>query len=308
MKSVIAVFIILSITLTTIPIADAQEIRIGSDATQRSVDVTIGADGSVHVAHTVIASSTPGQLTLINGTIENLVISDAAGNTQPATRISGSNDLLILPSGGNSVIEYDLKDVLLLKDGIWVWDFIYLKTTNFLLPKDVELFFVNDRAVYLGENKGFACHGCQMTLEYSLDQPSDIKKVSWEGHEFLVEIRAFDEIENFVFDQSAKQIAFGITGMTGDKGEDRSSKFLTAVIPLELLWGPYAVFLDEERIPHAEYANNGTHAWVNMHPDTAGEISIIGTTVIPEFPIIAPLAIGFLMIMMIPWIRRVSLR
>ena len=307
MKTAIVVFIILSITLTTMPMADAQEIQIGSDAKQKSIDVTIDTDGNVRVAHTVIASNTPGQLTLVNGTVENIVMSDAAGNTRPVTKISGSNGLLILPSSGNSVIEYDLKDVLLLKDGIWIWDFRYLETTNFFLPKGTELFFVNDRAVYLGDKKGFACHGCQMTLEYSLDQPSGMKKVSWEEHEFLVEIRTFKEIENFTFDQSAKQIAFDITGMN-DNGGDRGSKFLTAVIPLELLWGPYVVFLDEQRIPHTEYANNGTHAWVNMHPDTGGEISIIGTTVIPEFSIIAPLAIGFLMIMAIPWIRRFNLR
>ena len=307
MKSVIVVFIVISIVLATIPTVDAQEIKVGSDARQKPIDITIDVDGNVHVTHTVLASNAPSQLTLIDGTIENLSMSDDADNTQPVTKISGSNDVLILPSSSNSVIEYDLRDVLLLKDGIWTWDFLYLETTNFFLPKEVELFFVNERVVYLGEKKGFACHGCQMTLEYSLNQPSNMQKVSWEDHEFLVEIRAFKEIENFTFDQSAKQIAFDVIGMDGED-EGRDNKFLTAVIPLELLWEPYVIFLDEQRIPHTQYINNGTHVWVNMHPDTTGEISIIGTTVIPEFPIIAPLAIGFLMILMIPWVRRANLR
>ncbi len=307
MKLVIVVFIVISIILATIPTVGAQEIKVGSDAKQKPIDITIDVDGNIHVTHIVLASNAPSQLTLIDGTVENLIMSDEAGSTQPVTKISGSNDVLILPSGSNSVIEYDLKDVLLLKDGIWTWDFLYLETTNFFLPKEVELFFVNERGVYLGEKKGFACHGCQMTLEYSLNQPSNMQKVSWEDHEFLVEIRTFKEIESFTFDQSAKQIAFDVIGMD-DEDEDRNSKFLTAVIPLELLWEPYVVFLDEQRIPHTQYTNNGTHAWVNMHPDATGEISIIGTTVIPEFPIIAPLAIGFLMILVIPWIRRVNLR
>ena len=39
-----------------------------------------------------------------------------------------------------------------------------------------------------------------------------------------------------------------------------------------------------------------------------GKITIIGTTVVPEFPIIAPLAIGFLMIMMLPLVKKINLR
>lgn len=307
MKVEIIVFIAVSVILTTIPVANAQEIQIGSDAEQRSINVNINVDGDVHVTHVVSASNTPNQLKLIDGTVENLIMSDEAGNTQPVTRIAGSNNVLILPSISNSIIEYDLKDVLILKDDIFTWNFRYLETTNFFLPEGVGLFFVNDSAVYLGEKEGFACHGCQMILEYSLNQPSEMKRVSWEDQEFTVEIRTFKETENFMFDQSAKQIGFNIVGTDGQDG-DSSDKFLTAVIPLELLWGPYVVFLDDQRIPHTEYTNNGTHAWVNMRPDTTGEVVIVGTTVIPEFPIIAPLAIGFLMILAIPWIRRVNLR
>ena len=44
-----------------------------------------------------------------------------------------------------------------------------------------------------------------------------------------------------------------------------------------------------------------------MKPDSSGEISIIGTTVIPEFPIIAPLAIGFLIILAMPLMRKFNL-
>ena len=57
-----------------------------------------------------------------------------------------------------------------------------------------------------------------------------------------------------------------------------------------------------------KYINNGTHVWLNMKPETSGEITIIGTTVIPEFPIIAPLAIGFLMILVVPLMRKFNLR
>ncbi len=45
-----------------------------------------------------------------------------------------------------------------------------------------------------------------------------------------------------------------------------------------------------------------------MKTETSGEIIIIGTTVIPEFPIIAPLAVGFLMILVVPLIKKFNLR
>ena len=105
-------------------------------------------------------------------------------------------------------------------------------------------------------------------------------------------------IENFNFNQPAKEMSFKIND---------DNKFVTTVIPLELLWEPYAVFLDDEKIYFHQYINNGTHAWVNLRPDTTGEITIIGTTVVPEFPIIAPLAIGFLIILVVPLIRKFNL-
>ena len=105
-----------------------------------------------------------------------------------------------------------------------------------------------------------------------------------ENKEFFVEITTFANIENFNFNQPTKEIKFNV---------NESNQFITTIIPLELLWGPYAVFLDDKKILFQDYKNNGTHVWINMRPDTAGEISIIGTTVIPEFPIIAPWLLDF---------------
>ena len=75
-----------------------------------------------------------------------------------------------------------------------------------------------------------------------------------------------------------------------------------------MLWEPYSVFLDDDKIFFHKYINNGTHVWINMKTDSPGEITIIGTTVIPEFPIIAPLAVGFLMILAMPLMRKSNLR
>ena len=292
------IFIIILLILV-IPSATAQEVNIAEKANQKSVIVTINEAGDVHVMHIIDASNSPKQVELIDGEIQNLIITDEEGEEKMITKIGNNDAVMIFPSSGDSIIEYDLTDVLFLKDNLWTLDFLYLETTSFILPEKLDLIFVNDRPVYLGEKKGLACHGCQMVLEYAFDEPKNIIDVNWEDKEFFVEMRTFASIENFEFDQPAKEISFDVK---------ESNQYITTIIPLELLWGPYVVFLDDEKLLFQDYKNNGTHVWINMKPNTTGEISIIGTTVVPEFPIIAPLAIGFLMIMMVPLLRKFNLR
>jgi len=138
-----------------------------------------------------------------------------------------------------------------------------------------------------------------MVLEFSINEPKVFKNIKWEDKEFVVEIRSHSNIDNFIFDQPTKSIIFDIS---------KDTRYVTAIIPLELLWEPYLVSLDDEKIDQHKFNNNGTHVWLSMKPETTGEITIIGTTVIPEFPIIAPLTVGFLMILVVPLIRKFNLR
>ena len=138
-----------------------------------------------------------------------------------------------------------------------------------------------------------------MNLQYYSIVPKIIQEVEWEEDLFFVEIITDSEIGEFNFDQSSKSISFQVND---------ENKFITTIIPLELLWGPYVVFIDDEQIKYNKYTVNETHATLDIKPQTSGEITIIGTTVIPEFPIIAPLAIGFLMILVIPFMKKINLR
>lgn len=294
---IIIVFTIISLILV-IPPVNAQGIDIGEKAKQKLVEMTISKNGDIHVKHVVGSSKIPRQVDLIDGTIQNLTITDEDGKKQLPTMVGDGDAVLILPSSSDSTVEYQLEDTLLLKDNIWTLDFLYLETTNFIMPEEVDLVFVNDGPLYLDDKKGFSCHGCQVILEYSFDEPRIIKEVNWEDKKFLVEIRTFADIEKFGFSQSAKEISIEING---------NNQFVTTIVPLELLWGPYAVFLDDKKIGFQDYKNNGTHVWINMRPDVSGEITVIGTTVVPEFPIVAPLIIGFLIILIIPLIKRINL-
>ena len=291
-------FLVILLIIFVIPVADAQ-ISIGEKAKQESVEVIINSDGKIHVKHVVVSSSTPKQVDLIDGTVSNLLVTNEQGEEKQANIIGDNNALLILPSNRNSIIEYNLDHVLSQKDSLWTWSFKYLETTSFILPEEVDLLFVNERPIFLSEERGILCHGCQMLLEYSINEPKNIKQVNWEDKEFVVEVRTLAEIKNFDFNQPAKKISFKVND---------NNQFVTTIIPLELLWEPYSVFLNDEKILKHEFINNGTHVWLNIRPETSGEITIIGTTVIPEFPIIAPLAVGFLMILVVPLIRKFNLR
>ncbi|MEK0322308.1 MAG: hypothetical protein QQN42_00205 [Nitrosopumilus sp.] len=294
---VIGFLIILSI-IFIIPVADAQ-LSIGAKAVQKSVEVIINSNGEIHVKHVIISSNLPSQVDLIEGTVSNLVVTNEQGKEKEFIIVGDKNGVMIFSSQRNSIIEYNLDNVLSQKDNLWTWDFSYLETTSFIMPKEVDLVFVSGTPVFLGEKNGIACHGCQMVLEYPINELKNINQVNWKDKEFLVETRTSSEIENFDFNQPAKKISFKVND---------NNQFVTIIIPLELLWEPYSVFLNDDKILKREIMNNGTHVWLNIRPETSGEITIIGATVIPEFPIIAPLAIGFLMILVVPLMKKFNLR
>jgi len=297
MNSRIFGFLIVLALISIIPVANAQ-ISIGEKATQKSVEVIINSEGNVHVKHIVHSSNLPKDLELIYGTVSNVSVTDEQGKELPFTINNDNNMVLIQPSNEESTIEYDLEHVLVQTNNVWTWSFRYLETTSFILPEEIDLIFTNERPVFLDDRKGITCHGCQMILEYSINEPKVFENVTWEDKEFVVEIQSYSNISNFVFEQPTKSITFDIS---------KENQFVTTIIPLELLWKPYSVFLNNEKVFFHEYISNGTHVWLSMKPETVGEVSIIGTTVIPEFPIIAPLAIGFLMILIIPFTKKFNL-
>ncbi len=267
------VFLIIFSVLIIIPSANAQ-ISIG-EAKQKSVEVSINSTGEVHVTHVINKLDSPRQIDLIDGTISNLTVKDQEGNEKQSGMIGNNDTLMILPSNEEIIVEYDLADELILKDNVWTWDFLYLESTSFIFPDQVDLIFVNDRPAYLGEKNGIKCHGCQMVLEYSLDEPKLFENIKIQDKEFLIETRTWAKINQFSFDPTSEGISFEVTG---------ENNFVTTIIPVDLLSESYQVFLDGEKIIFHEFNNNGTHVWLNIRPQNSGEVLITGSLVadIPE--------------------------
>ncbi len=261
------------------------QVSFGTPAEHVSIRVTIEENGDVSVVHVVKKSNKNVQVEMLPGTIKNLQVVDGARN-EIQHAVAGQSIVTLFPTEVNFGVEYDLKDVLILKDGVWTWDFLYTGSKNgveFYFPDEVDLVFANDRPVRIASAEGMRCHGCDMFLEYVIDEPIILKEIEWEEQKFQVSIRTLDEIKSFNFDQPTRRLSFENT---------QEGRFITIFIPLELLWSPYDVYLEDRKILNHEYYQNDTHGWVNIKPKTVGTIEIIGISAIPEFSLLLPLVLG----------------
>ncbi len=244
---------------------------------------------------------------MVEGSISNLNVTDVEGNNVEfgTTGIKNLTGITIFSSQDDVIIEYDLQDVLNFEDGLWKWDYFNFETTKIIFPKDIDILFVNDRPVMLHDAQGITCYGrsqgviCDAFIEFIIDEPTINREIEWESKRFIVEVRTLTEISSFNFDQPTKRISF-------DVNED--NQLISLIIPLELLWSPYEVYLNEEKILKHEFFSNETHSWLNFRPENSGSIEIIGTTVVPEFPILAPLFIGISIVIALQLKNRLNLR
>ena len=259
---------------------------------QQIIKIIIDENGIAHVTHEVEGSvKTTQQVETVVGKMLNFSVVDRDGNDVQHLTLEKNPLAVVLPPSNRDMIfiRYDLSDVIVLKDGIWTWKWVGIEATNFYFPKNVDMIWINDRPIYIGE-KGIRQHGGAMTLEYVPDEPIISKKVVWEDKKFEVGIKTLTDIDVLEFNQLGKRITFNIP---------KNNSLVTVIIPLELLWEPYDVYLNSNQTLNSEFYNNGTHTWLGFRPDTSGTINIIGTTVVPEFPLFVPLVIGISIVLML---------
>lgn len=309
-QKIIPSFLILTLVVV-FPQANAQADSI-EQASQKLVEITIDLEGNVKVTHQINNSNQQKQLELVKGTVSNLEIINELGERKSVETDKETKSIIISPNQGKLTVQYDLGDELILKNNVWTLDFRYLQKTNFFFPDELGTIFTNGISVNLNEKKGLACHGCQVLLEYSLNEPKNIRQVNLGDRGFLVEIITFADFENFGFNQNKGEINFQIND---------ENQFVTTIIPVELLREPYSVFLDNEKITFHDSINNGTHIWIKMKPTSSGEITIDGTTtgstvnsqiiedtIDPQITTIVVLVVGILAIIAIVLIRKFNHR
>ena len=201
-RKIISIFAILTLILV-IPTANAQ-LTIGSEAKQELIEVKINDKGEVDVKHIVKASNMPGTVDLFSGTISNLVVTNEMGEEKDsgiANDTKGNLSVFILPSKENSIIKYNLENIIL-KDNLFATQISSAEKFSIVFDDQIKMIFVNNNAIFLENKKGISVNGGgEVNIEFYSNTPKMIKEVEWEENKFDVEIVTDYKIENFNFDQ-----------------------------------------------------------------------------------------------------------
>lgn len=133
------------------------------------------------------------------------------------------------------------------------------------------------------------------SAQFTVSEPVDYA-VNAEDQDFTVDIASNSEVDSFEFNQEEKKVAFVVDG------DDGSAGFAEVTIPKNLLSGEITVFVDENVIAANDVvleSNTETEITleINYH-HSIHQVEIMGTNVVPEFPIVA-LVIGTTMAMVV---------
>lgn len=283
----ILLILVVSTSILFSTLAFAQQLTIGQPP-KEDIIVTIDEKGTAHVVHQVeMNRGNPVQVNMINGNITNFSVTDERGDPAQYSTLSQSPmAVLIFPADRNmTLVNYDLIHPLSFNNGVWSWDYYEpsgAEFTDFHFPIGVDMIWANERPVYLGD-KGLRQAGNGMHLAYIINEPTTTQTVKWQDQTFYVGIRTLANAGPPTFDQSSMSYSFNI---------DQPNSFVTVIMPQELLWGPYQTKINTNHTLTNEFHRNGTHAWIGIRPSQSGTVNIVGTTVIPEFPMFVPLVIA----------------
>jgi len=302
MKKVFVVLII-GMLFSVIPIVDAQ-LTFGQKADQKSIELFVNKSEIIEVKHVIYPSKMPVTVHLFEGVTQNSI--EAKNEDGKGKDIGINNDgkgnlsITIFPTNTQTIIKYNITEQSSLTDNLWLVKAQYNETYSVLFPEEIKFIFLNNNLIQLENRDGISVNGGgAIKVEYYSMIPKSIQKVQWEENKFDVKIISDLKIERFNFDQESKSISFEI---------NEKDEFVTIGIPQELLWGPYVVMLDDEKILYGKSFENENIVLLYLKPEAVGQITIIGTTVIPEFSMFIPLIMGFMIILTVPLMRKFTLR
>jgi len=299
-QKIISTIIIFSL-VTVIPTAYGQ-LSLGSEAKQELIELKINLDGEIDVKHIVSSSNMPVTVPLFLGEISNLIVKNHLGeeiNSGTVNDAKGNLSVMVLPSKETTTIKYNLENMKL-NDNLFFNNISYDKKFSVYFDESINLVFVNDNVIFLDNKKGISVNGGgDAKIQFYSNESKIIKEAIWEENKFDVEIITDSEIKDFNFNQPEKSISFQVND---------ENKFVTITMSQELLGGPYVTLLDDVQIKYTKFVRDGDIVSLNLKPQTTGQVTIIGTTVIPEFSMFIPLIMGFMIILTVPVMRKFSLR
>jgi predicted DNA binding CopG/RHH family protein len=290
-------------SIAVIPVVNAQ-LSFGEQAYQKSIELIVDESEIVQAKHVIGSSNNSVYVKLFENAItESIRVINEEGKELEfgITGIGNEGSVTILSTNQNIIVEYNLKNIFYktTSDNTLILDIGYPQTFSILFPEKTELIFLNNNVIQLRDKEGITINGGgYVKVQYYSEIPKIVEEVRWEEEKFNVEIITDSKIDKFNFDQTSKSITFQV---------NEKNKFVTIIMSEELLGGPYVILLDDEKIRFNKVIKDENYILLNIKPESTGEITIIGTTVIPEFSIFAPLTIGFLIILTLPLMRKFSL-
>ena len=283
--------------LIAVPIANAQ---FGAPAYQKSTHLIIDELNNIEAKHVIGFSNDPIMVNLFEGVIaESITVTNEDGK-ELEFAISGMGDygsVTMFSATENTIIKYNLKDMFWYSDNLLTLNVGYPKTFGISFSEKIDQIFLNDQIIQLGDKKGISINGGgYVNVAYYSEMPKKIQEIQWKEDKFNVEIITDSKIDEFNFDQESKSISFQV---------NEKNKFVTINMEKKLLGGPYVILLNDEQIKYSKYSIKENHISLSMKPESPGQITIIGTTVIPEFSMFIPLIMGFVIILTLPLMRKV---
>jgi hypothetical protein len=140
-----------------------------------------------------------------------------------------------------------------------------------------DIVYVNDIPIDIVDNVVTMPPG-ETSLRYAIKSvDANDLVVEWDGRDYVVHVVTASTVQEFSFEQGTKSLTVKL---------DTSTPML-AIIPVSLLGGPYSVVgAAGDPLDFKQYHQNSTHSWIRVEPNDGNAVRIIGTTVVPEFPLL----------------------
>ena len=206
-------------------------------AVNENINAELNSNGIAYITHEVFNKRLDSPVALIDGTVSEIRVTDMEGNAIEYTFSDSDGTIYVKDGNDYAIIKYKLEDVLLEKNGAWVWAVNHPGSIKFSYPEGVKLVFINDTPVSINEeSKYIQCHGCLMYMTYVIDEPEYVLEIEWEDRIFMPKVRTVGSIDSVDFKQGEKIISFDYVGEHFVHDRNATRAFVESIPSLSWLY------------------------------------------------------------------------
>ena len=256
-----------------------------------SVSVAILGNGTVEVEHRVSGGGEAARVPLLGGQggrpVDVRAVGAGGWGGVGGIEVSDDGSYAVVPAaggGGDLLVRYGLEGAMRLSEpSTYSWSFLYRATTSFTLPDGVDVAFVNGQAVHFTGARAFTCHGCQMELEFTVDEPRSVQTFELGGgaaggpKRMDVGVWTAAKVGPLALDPASGSIAYEAGGVS-----DAGGRWVTLVVPPGLIGPPYRAEIGGESAPVTTFDAGGGLIGVSARPAEDGTVRIFGSAAAAE--------------------------